>query len=134
VSSPPCVAEEPVSAWCHGEKGGGRLKTLFALIIVFALVYGAVKIVPVYVTEYQLQDNMQEIATFASVNRRSADDIKADLEKKLDALGITVDPNTIQVSAYSGNVKISLEYTIPVDLTVYQLQLHFHPHADNASI
>lgn len=122
------------TGWCHGEKGGSRVKTLLTLVIVFALVYGAVKIVPIYVTNYQLQDSMQEEATFASVNRKSADDIKADLEKKLAELGIVVDPNTIQVTSYSGNVKISLEYTIPVDLTVYQLQLHFHPQADNASI
>jgi hypothetical protein len=122
------------TGWSHGEKGGSRVKTLITLVIVFALVYGAIKIVPIYVANYQLQDSMQEEATFASVNRKSADDIKSDLEKRLTDLGIAVDPSTIQVTSYSGNVQISLEYTIPVDLTVYQLQLHFHPHADNASI
>lgn len=121
-------------AWSHGEKGGSKVKTLLTLLIVFALVYGAIKIVPIYVTNYQLQDSMQEEATFASVNRKSADAIKSDLEKKLSDLGIAVDPATIQVTSYSGNVKISLEYTIPVDLTVYQLELHFHPQADNSSI
>jgi Domain of unknown function (DUF4845) len=120
--------------WCHGEKGGSKIKTLITLFVVFALVYGGIKIVPIYVTNYQLQDSMQEEATFASVNRKSADDIKSDLEKKLTSLGITVDPSTIQVTSYSGNVTISLEYTVPVDLTVYQLQLHFHPQADNTSI
>lgn len=122
------------SGWCHGERGGSRLKTLFVLVIVFALVFSAVKIVPIYVTNYQLQDSMQEEATYASVNRKTSDQIKTDLEKKLTDLGISVDPSTIQVTSYSGNVKISLEYTIPVDLTVYQLQLHFHPQADNTSL
>ncbi len=122
------------SGWCHGEMGGSRLKTLFVLVIVFALAFSAVKIVPIYVTNYQLQDSMQEEATYASVNRKTSDQIKTDLEKKLTDLGISVDPSTIQVTSYSGNVKISLEYTIPVDLTVYQLQLHFHPQADNTSL
>jgi YbbR domain-containing protein len=122
------------SAWHNGEKGGSKLKTVFALAIVAALVFAVVKIVPVYVTNYQLQDSMQEEATFASVNRKSADQIKTDMEKRLENLGISVDPSTIEVSAFGGNVQISLEYTIPVDLTVYQLQLHFHPQADNASI
>jgi hypothetical protein len=126
--------EDVVTTRRRGEKGGSRLKTLFVLALVFAMVYSAIKIVPIYVTDYQLQDTMQEEATFASINRKSADDIKADLEKKLTNLGIQVDPKDIQVSAYSGNVQISLEYTIPVDLTVYQLQLHFHPQADNTSI
>jgi hypothetical protein len=128
-------AEDVVSsAWHHRERGGSKLKTLFALAIVAALVFAAIKIVPVYVTNYQLQDSMQEEATFASVNRKSADQIKTDMEKRLENLGISVDPSTIEVSSFGGNVQISLEYTIPVDLTVYQLQLHFHPQADNASI
>jgi predicted amino acid dehydrogenase len=98
------------------------------------MAFAVVKIVPIYVTNYQLQDSMQEEATYASVNRKTADQIKTDLEKKLTELGISVDPSTIQVTSYSGNVTISLEYTIPVDLTVYQLQLHFHPQADNTSL
>jgi hypothetical protein len=122
------------SNWRRGEKGGSKLKTLLALAIVAAMVFAAIKIVPIYVMNYQLHDSMQEEATYASVNRKSADQIKADIEKKLKELGIVVDPNTIQVSSFSGNVQISLEYTIPVDLTVYQLQLHFHPQADNTSI
>lgn len=122
------------SAWSHGEKGGARIKMVLVVLIAFALVYSAIKIVPIYVTNYQLQDSMQEEATFASVNRKSADAIKSDLSKKLDDLGITIDPNTMQVTSEAGNVKISLEYTVPVDLTVYQLQLHFHPQADNASL
>ncbi len=98
------------------------------------MIYAAVKIVPAYVTNYQLQDSMQEEATFATVNRKSADAIKADVEEKVKNLGIDVDPSTIEVTAVMGNVTISLEYTVPVDLTVYQLQLHFHPHAYNASL
>lgn len=118
----------------HGEKGGSKLKTLFVLAIFAAMAFAAVKIVPIYVTNYQLQDSMQEEATYASVNRKSADQIRTELQKRLQDLGLTVDDKSIQVSSESGNVTISLEYTVPVDLTVYQLQLHFHPQADNASI
>lgn len=121
-------------AWKQGEKGGARIKTLFAVIVLVAMIYAAVKIVPAYVTNYQLQDSMQEEATFATVNRKTPDAIKTDIEQKVTDLGLQVDPSTIQVTAVMGNVTISLEYTVPVDLTVYQLQLHFHPHAYNASI
>jgi predicted amino acid dehydrogenase len=122
------------SAWKQQERGGARLKALFAFVVLIAMIYAAVKIVPAYVTEYQLQDSMQEEATFATINRKTADAIKSDVEQKLTDLGIQADPSTIQVTAYSGNVTISLEYTVPVDLTLYQLQLHFHPHAYNASL
>lgn len=122
------------SAWKQHQKGGARLKAVFAVVILIAMIYAAIKIVPAYVTNYQLQDSMQEEATFATVNRKTADAIKTDVEQKLTDLGIQVDPSTIQVSDVMGNVTISLEYTVPVDLTVCQLQLHFRPHAYNASI
>jgi hypothetical protein len=129
-----CLEGVVPSSWHHGEKGGSKLKTLFVLAIFATMAFAAVKIVPIYVINYQLQDSMQEEATFASVNRKSADEIKTDLEKKLKDMGIAVDDKSIEVSSYSGNVSISLEYTVPVDLTIYQLQLHFHPRADNTSI
>lgn len=122
------------SARKQSEKGGARLKTFFAVAILIVMIYAAVKVVPIYVTNYQLQDSLQEEATFATVNRKTADVIKTDVEQKLTDLGIQVDPSTIQVSDIMGNVTISFQYTVPVDLTVYQLQLHFHPHAYNASI
>lgn len=121
-------------AWKQGEKGGARVKTFFAVIVLIVMIYAAIRIVPAYVTNYQLQDSMQEEATFATINRKTPDAIKSDVEEKLKNLGIDVDPSTIQVTAVMGNVTISLDYTVPVDLTVYQLQLHFHPHAYNASI
>ncbi|MGB6874765.1 MAG: DUF4845 domain-containing protein [Candidatus Acidiferrales bacterium] len=122
------------SVWRHGEKGSGRIKTLLILAVLVAMVYVGVKIVPVCATNYQLQDSMQEEATYASVYRKSADQIRTDLEKKITELGVTVDPNDIQISSVAGDVQISVQYTIPVDLAVYQLQLHFHPQADNTSL
>lgn len=118
----------------RSEKGGSRLKTLLALAILVAIVFSVIKIVPIYVLNYELHDSMQEEATYASVNRKTPEQIRSDLEKKLKELGIAVDPKSIEVTSYSGNVTISLEYTVPVDLAVYQLQLHFHPQADNTSI
>ena len=116
------------------ERGGARLKTLLALIILGSAVFCAVRLVPPYFANYQLQDSMREEAAYASASRKQADDIRADIEKKLKQLGIPADGKDIQVSDDAGNVQISVDYTIPVDLAVYQLQLHFHPQANNASL
>ena len=119
---------------CNGERGGARIKTLMALIILGSAIFCAVKIVPPYFDNYQLQDSMREMAAYASVTRKQDDDIRADVEKKIKQLGIPATSNDIQVSDDAGNVKISVDYTVPVDLAVYQLQLHFHPQANNASL
>lgn len=117
-----------------GEQGGARIKSLIVLVIFGAFIFCCVKIVPLYFANYQLQDSMQQMATYASVTRKQDDDIRADVEKKLKQLGIPADSKDIQVSDVSGNVHISVDYTVPVDLAVYQLQLHFHPQANNTSI
>ncbi len=34
----------------------------------------------------------------------------------------------------NGSVAIGLDYSVPIDLALYQFTLQFHPHADNHSI
>ncbi|MFI5126591.1 MAG: DUF4845 domain-containing protein [Candidatus Acidiferrales bacterium] len=116
------------------ERGGARIKTLLVLIILGSAIFCAVKIVPPYFDNYQLQDSIRQEAAFASATRKQDDDIRADVEKKVKQLGIPAESKDIQVSDDAGNVKISVDYTVPVDLAVYQLQLHFHPQANNASL
>ena len=116
------------------ERGGARIKSLIVLIIIGAFVFCCIKIVPLYFANYQLQDSMHEMAAYASAYRKQDDDIRADVEKKVKELGIPADSKDIQVSDVSGNVTISVDYTVPVDLAIYQLQLHFHPQVNNASL
>ena len=118
----------------NGEHGGARIKSLIVLIILGSALFCAVKIVPPYFANYQLQDSMRQEAAYASATRKKDDDIRADIEKKVKQLDIPADSRDIQVSDDAGNVKISVDYTVPVDLAVYQLQLHFHPQANNASL
>lgn len=118
----------------NDERGGARLKSLLVLIVFGSAIFCAVKIVPSYFANYQLQDSIRQIATYASVTRQKDDELKADVEKKVKQLGIPADSNDIQVSDDSGNVQISVDYTVPIDLAVYQFQLHFHPQATNASL
>ncbi|HEV2615636.1 MAG TPA: hypothetical protein VGU63_03390 [Candidatus Acidoferrales bacterium] len=118
----------------RGERGGARIKALLALIILGSAIFCAVKIVPSYFANYQLQDSIRQEAAYASADRKKDDDIRADVEKKVKELGIPADSKDIQVSDVSGNVQISVDYIVPVDLAVYQLQLHFHPQANNASL
>ncbi|HKV28806.1 MAG TPA: hypothetical protein VJN90_11100 [Candidatus Acidoferrales bacterium] len=116
------------------ERGGARLKTLLAVIILGSAIFCAVRLVPPYFANYQLQDSIRQEAAYASATRKQDDDIRAEVVKKVKELGIPADNKDIQVSDVSGNVQISVDYTVPVDLAVYQLQLHFHPQANNASL
>jgi YbbR domain-containing protein len=119
-----------------GQRGGSKLNTLITLAIVGALAFIAVKIVPVYVNNYQFQDSIESESRFAlsSYPKKSVDDIRDDVFKKVQELGIPAREEDIQVTVNNTDVDIGLDYSVPIDLAVYQFTLQFHPHADNHSI
>ncbi len=118
------------------ERGGTRINLLIALLILAAMGISAVKIVPVYVNNYQFQDAINTEARFAEsvYPKKSAVQIRQDIFSKAQDLDIPADPQDIQLDMSGGNVSISLDYSVPIDLYVYQFTLQFHPHADNHTI
>lgn len=121
-----------------GERGGSKLNLIITLLVLGAMVFAGVKIVPAYFANYQFQDAMQTEARFAlsAYPRKSMEDIRDDVFKKMQELDIPAKKEDIRVNmdASTGSVDIGLDYTVPVDLKVYQLILQFHPHADNHTI
>lgn len=118
------------------QRGGSKLNTLITIVIVGALIFIAVKIVPVYVNNYEFQDSIESESRFALAGypKKSADDIRDDVFKKAQDLGIPAKAEDIQVTVNNEDVDIDLNYSVPIDLAVYQFNLQFHPHADNHNI
>lgn len=116
------------------QRGEGRLKAIVYTVVLISTVYAAFKIVPAYVAEYQLNDKMQEQARFAVVNRYNEDQIRDIIFKEVQDLDIPAKREDIKVSATRAEVRISLDYTVPVDLMVYKVDLHFTPSSQNKSL
>jgi hypothetical protein len=118
----------------RGEWGEGKLKAVLYTVIIALLVYSAFKIIPVYVQDYQLSDKMQETARFAVVNHYSEDQIRDTIFKEIQSLEIPAKRDDIKVSSSQSVVRISVDYTVPVDLLFYHMDLHFTPSSENKSI
>src|SRR5713226_9780925 len=118
----------------RSERGGGKLKAIIYTAILAFAVYSAVKIVPAYVAHYQLADKMQEQARFAVVNRYTEEQIRDSIFKVVQDLEVPVKREDIKVVSNTGVVKISMEYTVPVDLLFYHLDLHFSPSSENKAL
>jgi len=118
----------------RSERGAGKLKALIYLAIFVFAIYSAVKVVPIYVSEYQLSDKMQEQARFAVVNRFTEDQIRDNIFKVAQELDIPIKRESIKVTATNSLVKISMEYSVPVDLFFYHTDLHFSPSSENKSL
>jgi hypothetical protein len=118
----------------RSEGGAGRLKAIVFLAVLVFAIYSAVKIVPAYVSNYELSDKMQEQARFAVVNRYTEDQIRDKILKVVQELDIPVNRESIKVVSTNSIVKISMEYTVPVDLLFYRTELHFSPSSENKSL
>ena len=116
--------------------GGAKIKLVLTLAVLGFGVFAAYKIIPAYFANYQLQDSMTTEARFATAGypRKTGEDIRNDVWKKVQELGIPAKVEDIKVNAQDQMVSITVDYSVPVDLAVYQFILDFHPHADSHSI
>jgi hypothetical protein len=120
----------------RAERGGSKINLFLTLLILVSMGIAAVKIAPPYVNNYQFQDAINTEAQYAltSYPRRTPDQVRQEIWKKAEDLGIPADPQDIQLDMSNGSCSISLDYSVPIDLYVYQFTLQFHPHADNHTI
>jgi hypothetical protein len=118
----------------HAQQGAGKLKAVaYTAILIFG-VFCAIRLLPPYIAEYQLADKMQEQARFAVVNRYTEEQIRATIFKEAEDLDVPITKDQIKVLANPSVVRISLDYTVPIDLLVYKMQLHFTPSSENKSL
>jgi hypothetical protein len=118
------------------EHGGSKLNLLLTLAILGSLIFGGIKLIPPYFANYQLQDAIESESRFALTGypKKTVDDIRDDVYNKAVDLGVPANKDNIEVDVQNGSVSIGMDYSVPIDLKVYQFTLEFHPHADNHSI
>jgi hypothetical protein len=116
---------------CPRQRGSSRLKLVLFLAVVVAMIYVGVKVIPILVNNMQFQDAIESTARFASVNRQTADDIRTAVLKEADNDDIPIAAQDIHVKGEGGHVEIAADYSVTVNLGVYQWTLNFHPYAKN---
>ena len=118
----------------RSQRGEGRLKAIVYFAILIGAVFVAVKVVPVYVAEYQLKDKITEQARFAVVNRMNDDQIKDSIFRTIQDLDIPAKRDDVKVANTNHGIAISVNYTVPVDFLVYQTELNFSPSSEGIDL
>lgn len=116
------------------DSGLASFKTLLWLAFLAAVVFCSIKIVPVYINNFQLQDYIRTQTPFWLTQRASAEDVRKYVLAKAQDLGLPLAAEQIAVEATANRVGVSIDYLVPVDLKVYTLQLHFTPSSENRAI
>ena len=122
------------SAIRRSQAGSSRLKAIVWSAILASFVYVCIRVVPLYFDDYQFRDIMQSTARFASVNRQSPDEIRKNLLKEAERADMPIRLEDIKVVSRAGRVDIEANYSVTVDLHVYQWTLNFHPTASNSRL
>jgi cell division protein FtsL len=117
------------------EEASGRFKVVFSLAIIMAVAFVGIKVIPVYVNNYQLEDHIRQLSVQLSVRTKptTPDEVKNEVVGFAQDHGIPLAADNVKVTLGT-HVMIDLDYTVPVDLRVYILKLHFAPSAENRSL
>jgi hypothetical protein len=117
------------------EQASGRLRTFSTLALLAAIIFIAIKTLPAYVNNFQLQDHIRQLSTQLAVRTKPAapDEIRDEVVAFAQDHGIPLAADNVKVTI-SRRISINLDYTVPVDLIVYTLRLHFKPSAENQSL
>jgi hypothetical protein len=112
------------------------VKAILGIVAIAAVIFGAAKVVPVEMTNYSFQDDLRNIAMVAggNVHQTDQDTLQAVLRKAQDhSITLTPEQVTVQRIGTPGApaVYVGAEYSVPVDLMVYQFTLHFTPSSGN---
>lgn len=116
------------------QRGEGRLKAIIYTVILVVGVFLAIRLVPLYVAEYELKDKMNEQAKFAVVNRYTEDQVRDILFKVIQDLDIPATRDDIKLANTNHGITISVTYTVPVDFFVYQSEITFSPVSEGLDI
>jgi hypothetical protein len=123
-----------ISSSKRSQRGEGKLKAIIYTVVLLFAVYAAVKIVPVYVAEYELKDKMAEQARFAIVNRYSEDQVRDVIFKVIQDLDIPATREDIKVQNTNNGIMISVNYSVPVDFKVYKTEFNFSPSSEGRDL
>ena len=118
----------------RSQRGEGKLKAIIVTAILLVGVIAAWKVIPPYSAEYQLNDKIQEIARFGIVEHKTEDQIRDSVFKTIQDLDIPATKENIKVTNDGSKVTIVVDYTVPVDILFYHVDLHFTPSSENKSI
>jgi hypothetical protein len=115
-------------------RGGIRLRVVVWTAILASLIYVSIKIIPPYFSNYQLEDDLHEEALF-SLGKFNDDTVRDRVFKKIQIRGVDATKDSIHIQQNDvRGLKILVDYTVTVDLKVYDLHLHFTPSSDNQSL
>src|SRR5262245_27957486 len=111
------------------ERGEGNLGCIIWVALLLIGVLLAWKMIPVKMSSAELYDYMDELARF-SAGKEPPEDIKKKLLARASELRIPLDKEHVFVERNGDRIRMSVDYTVPVEFPGYTYNWHFHHELD----
>ena len=118
----------------RSERGFLSFTAILGLLFVVVMIFLAFKLLPHYINNYQLQDEIENLARTATYSVATESEIRKAIQSRANELGLRLEDRQITVRKGRGTVDIAVHYEVPVDLLARQVVLTFDPGAGNRNI
>lgn len=111
------------------ERGDSKLGCIVWVTLLAIAVLISWKMIPVKVNSAELADYMVDVAQFQSA-RKPPEELKALILARADELNIPLAKENVTVVRTGDRIRMTVEYTVPVDFPGYTYNWHFRHELD----
>jgi hypothetical protein len=113
----------------RSQKGEGKVGCLIGLVVLLIAAMIAYKMIPIKVKSADLRDTVQDVAR--SAGQHNDKWIATAVLNKAQSLELPVTEESIKVVRANSEIRVDVDYTVPVKLPGFTYQWHFHHKAEN---
>jgi hypothetical protein len=111
------------------ERGEGQFGCLVGLALLLVACLIAYKMVPIKVKAADMRETV--VGEARSAGQHQDGQIMKSILHKADECGFPVTEENVKIERARANIKIDVDYTVPVEFPGYTYQWHFHHSAEN---
>jgi hypothetical protein len=108
-----------------GEEGKGSLGCIFSIALMVIVVFVAFKLGPVYFNHYEFKGELQQVVSRAGARSVQDEVIIQDIIRTAEKSKIILKKENIQIRRLAGQLNITVEYTVPINLLVTTYNRNF---------
>src|SRR5882724_377562 len=94
------------------ERGAISFSGVVSLLVLGGGIFLGLKLLPPYISNYQLEDSINKMAVAASYSPMSEDEIRRGVLSRANGYGIELAPSAVAVAKGRDSVTITLHYTV----------------------
>jgi hypothetical protein len=111
-----------------------EFKSIFTLLLLLVGGFVMYKVVPAYWDDFKLGRLLEEQSQIDTYNSSSNEDIATSIARKAGELNVPLSPEQVKIQRGVGDLTITAEYTVHVDLPLYPLDLNFKTSTKNKNV